>query len=57
MEAEYEGIDRLMDELISFLGRRGVEVVLLSEYGISKVREPVHLNRIFRDPVSSIENA
>ncbi len=49
MEAEYEGIDRLMDELISFLGRRGVEVVLLSEYGISKVREPVHLNRIFRE--------
>ena len=49
MEAEYEAIDRLVDELISFFLKRGVEVVLLSEYGISKVRQPVHLNRIFRE--------
>ena len=49
MEAEYQAIDRLVDELISFFGRRGVEVVLLSEYGISKVCQPVHLNRIFRE--------
>lgn len=49
MEAEFEAIDRLVDELISFFVKRGVEVVLLSEYGISKVRNPVHLNRVFRD--------
>ena len=49
MEAESEAIDRLVDELISFFLKRGVEVVLLSEYGISKVRQPVHLNRIFRE--------
>ena len=49
MEAEYQAVDRLVDELISFFGRRGVEVVLLSEYGISKVCQPVHLNRIFRE--------
>ena len=49
MEAEFEAIDRLVDELISFFVKRGVEVVLLSEYGISKVRKPVHLNRVFRD--------
>ncbi len=49
MEAEYQGIDRLVDDLISFFRRRGVEVVLLSEYGISKVGQPVHLNRIFRE--------
>ncbi len=49
MEAEFEAIDRLVDELVSFYVKRGVEVVLLSEYGISKVRHPVHLNRIFRE--------
>ena len=49
MGAEFEAIDRLVDELISFFVKRGVEVVLLSEYGISKVRNPVHLNRVFRD--------
>jgi predicted AlkP superfamily pyrophosphatase or phosphodiesterase len=49
MEAEFEAIDRLVDELISFFVKRGVEIVLLSEYGISKVRKPVHLNRVFRD--------
>ena len=49
MGAEFEAIDRLIDELISFFVKRGVEVVLLSEYGISKVRNPVHLNRVFRD--------
>ena len=49
MGAEFEAIDRLVDELISFFVKRGVEVVLLSEYGISKVRKPVHLNRVFRD--------
>ena len=49
MGVEFEAIDRLVDELISFFVKRGVEVVLLSEYGISKVRKPVHLNRVFRD--------
>ncbi len=49
MGLEFEAIDMLVDELISFFVKRGVEVVLLSEYGISKVRKPVHLNRVFRD--------
>ena len=49
MGVEFGAIDRLVDELISFFVKRGVEVVLLSEYGISKVRKPVHLNRVFRD--------
>jgi predicted AlkP superfamily pyrophosphatase or phosphodiesterase len=35
-------------DLIRFFGERGVRVVLLSEYGITNVAEPVHLNRLFR---------
>lgn len=48
MRGELEAIDRVAGELISFLQGRGVEVVVLSEYGISKVSRPVHLNRILR---------
>jgi len=35
--------------LIDFFGKRGVQIVLLSEYGITNVDTPVHLNRIFRE--------
>jgi predicted AlkP superfamily pyrophosphatase or phosphodiesterase len=41
-------IDRLVGELIDFYEARGVRVVLVSEYGITDVDRPVHLNRVFR---------
>ncbi|HLZ54278.1 MAG TPA: alkaline phosphatase family protein, partial [Verrucomicrobiae bacterium] len=41
-------IDTIVGDLIDFFGKRGVPVVLLSEYGITNVDTPVHLNRIFR---------
>jgi predicted AlkP superfamily pyrophosphatase or phosphodiesterase len=46
--AELAAIDQLADDLAAFLEARGVRVLLLSEYGISKVSRPVHLNRLFR---------
>ena len=42
-------IDTLLADLIPFLEGRGVEVVVLSEYGISEVSRVVHLNRLFRE--------
>ncbi len=42
-------VDALVGELLDFYDERGVEVVLLSEYGISAVDQPVHLNRLFRE--------
>ena len=48
MTAEYESIDKVTCDLIDFLEKRGIEVLVLSEYGISRVSRPVHLNRIFR---------
>jgi predicted AlkP superfamily pyrophosphatase or phosphodiesterase len=42
-------IDAIVGDLIDFFGKRGVQVVLLSEYGITNVNTPVHLNRIFRE--------
>ncbi|MFC5049673.1 alkaline phosphatase family protein [Rubritalea spongiae] len=49
MGAEIEKIDTVVGDLIDFFEGRDVDVVLLSEYGISKVDQPVHLNRIFRE--------
>lgn len=49
VDGELRAIDRVVGELLSFYRAQGVEVVILSEYGISKVSRPVHLNRIFRD--------
>jgi predicted AlkP superfamily pyrophosphatase or phosphodiesterase len=45
---DLRAIDSIVGDLIDFFGKRGVQVVLLSEYGITNVDTPVHLNRIFR---------
>jgi predicted AlkP superfamily pyrophosphatase or phosphodiesterase len=41
-------IDAIVGDLLDYFSPRGVQVVLLSEYGITNVDTPVHLNRIFR---------
>jgi len=42
-------IDAIVGDLIDFFGKRAVPAVLLSEYGITNVDTPIHLNRIFRE--------
>ena len=42
-------VDAIVGDLLDFFGTRGVPVVLLSEYGITNVDTPIHLNRIFRE--------
>jgi predicted AlkP superfamily pyrophosphatase or phosphodiesterase len=42
-------IDEIVGGLIDFFKQRGVQVVLLSEYGISAADQPIHLNRTFRN--------
>jgi hypothetical protein len=41
-------IDEIVGGLLEFYERNGVQVVLLSEYGITEVDRPIHLNRFFR---------
>jgi predicted AlkP superfamily pyrophosphatase or phosphodiesterase len=41
-------IDAIVGELIDFFGARSVPVLLVSEYGITPVARPVHLNRRLR---------
>jgi predicted AlkP superfamily pyrophosphatase or phosphodiesterase len=46
---DLRAIDAIVGDLAGFFGKRGVQVVLLSEYGITNVDTPVYLNRIFRE--------
>ena len=41
-------IDTIVGDLIDFFQRRSVQVILLSEYGLTNVGTPVHLNRLLR---------
>ena len=47
--AELRKIDALVTDLIDYYEAREIKVLVLSEYGISAVSRPVHLNRIFRE--------
>lgn len=47
--AEFKKIEDVLEDLITYLETRGIEVMLLSEYGISAVDNPIHLNRLFRE--------
>jgi predicted AlkP superfamily pyrophosphatase or phosphodiesterase len=42
-------IDTIVGDLIDFFKAKDVKVVLLSEYGITDVDTPIHLNRLFRE--------
>ncbi|MBM3875428.1 MAG: alkaline phosphatase family protein [Verrucomicrobia bacterium] len=42
-------VDMIVGGLLSFYEQRRVQVLLLSEYGITSVQTPVHLNRLFRE--------
>ncbi len=42
-------IDEIVRDLTTHLEKRGVRVIMLSEYGITQVDRPIHLNRIFRE--------
>ena len=41
-------IDQIVGDLVSFYRTQSVDVVVLSEYAITPVETPVHLNRLFR---------
>ena len=47
--ADLRAIDAIVGDLLEYYSEQGVQVVLLSEYGITNVSRPVHLNRLFRD--------
>jgi predicted AlkP superfamily pyrophosphatase or phosphodiesterase len=48
MAGDVRAIDAIVGGLIDFFQQRGVALLLLSEYGITPVDTPIHLNRVFR---------
>ncbi|MFA4867045.1 MAG: nucleotide pyrophosphatase/phosphodiesterase family protein [Pedobacter sp.] len=46
---ELNQIDSVLKDLITYYESKNANVIILSEYGIIPVKNPIHLNRIFRD--------
>ena len=46
---ELNQIDDVLKDLISYYESKDANIIILSEYGISPVSNPVHLNRVFRE--------
>lgn len=42
-------IDAVVESLVTYFEGRGIDVILLSEYGISPVTTPIHINRALRE--------
>lgn len=49
LAADLRAIDAICGELIEHAERDGARVVVLSEYGITAVRGPIHINRALRE--------
>jgi predicted AlkP superfamily pyrophosphatase or phosphodiesterase len=49
IKRDLRDLDGIVGNLIEFFGERDVQVILLSEYGITPVNQPIHLNRLFRE--------
>ncbi|MFD2202616.1 alkaline phosphatase family protein [Shivajiella indica] len=46
---DLQEIDEVCKDLITYYENQGTEVILLSEYGITSVHNPIHINRILRE--------
>lgn len=46
---ELQVIDKVCQQLVEYYEKQGCEIILLSEYGITDVDHPIHLNRLFRE--------
>ena len=45
--ADVAAIDAIVGDLIAFFQARGVQVIILSEYGLTRVDTPIDINRLF----------
>lgn len=49
MKQELLDLDLVLEELITYYEKQNTKIVILSEYGISNVNTPIHINRILRE--------
>jgi predicted AlkP superfamily pyrophosphatase or phosphodiesterase len=46
---ELNEIDQVIKQLVEFYEKKDASIILLSEYGISPVHNPIHVNRVLRE--------
>lgn len=46
---DLQEIDRVVEQLVRFYESKGARIILLSEYGITDVSHPIHINRLLRE--------
>ncbi len=46
---ELNEIDTVVAQLVNYFEKEGADIIILSEYGIAPVNNPIHLNRLFRE--------
>ena len=49
IQKELGEIDQVVKQLVSHFESVGAEIILLSEYGINPVHQPIHINRFLRE--------
>lgn len=48
IDKDLQEIDKICEDLITYYENKGAEVLIVSEYGITDVNNPVHINRVLR---------
>ncbi len=46
---DLDEIDKVIEQLVNYYEKKDAEIIILSEYGIGAVNNPIHLNRLFRE--------
>lgn len=49
IQEDLQEIDRVCADLIDYYTGKNAKIIVLSEYGITPVSRPIHLNRLFRE--------
>lgn len=48
ISTELSELDKVVEQLVAFYQKKEANIIILSEYGIAPVKDPVHLNRLLR---------
>ncbi|MBO9154571.1 alkaline phosphatase family protein [Chitinophaga sp. GCM10012297] len=46
---ELQAIDKVVQQLVEYYEQQQSEIIILSEYGITNVSKPIHINRLLRE--------
>jgi predicted AlkP superfamily pyrophosphatase or phosphodiesterase len=49
IKGELQEVDVVVEKLVTYYSSKGARIILLSEYGITNVDHPIHINRILRE--------